>query len=79
MCSLEYSAAGEPFSLEDCLTEECSQVLNKKLGRNFDMRRKMLSFKTDSVLNAVKKVFNVLLVLFASICFSSQSNFNSNI
>jgi hypothetical protein len=28
------------------------------------MRRKILSFKSDPVLNAVKKVFNVLLVFF---------------
>lgn len=53
-----------PLSLLDCLTEERSQVLNKKLGRNFDMRRKIRSFKFDSVLNAVKKVLNVLLAFF---------------
>jgi len=33
------------------------------------MRRKILSFKSEFVLNAVKKVFNVLLVLFASLFF----------
>jgi hypothetical protein len=64
VCGLDYSAAGVPFNLLDCLTEECSQVLNKKLERNFDMRRKILSFKSDSILNAVKKLFKVLLVFF---------------
>jgi hypothetical protein len=61
---LDYSTAGVLFNLLDCLTEECSQILNKKLGRNFDTRGKILSFKSDSVLNAMKKVFNVLLVFF---------------
>ena len=60
VCSLEYSAAGVPFNLLGCLTEESSQVLNKKLERNLDMRKKFFSFKSDVVLNAGKKVFNFL-------------------
>ena len=54
----------------DYSTKELSVVVDKKFQprnwRNFDSRKKILSFKFYSVVNVRKKAFRVLLVFLIS-------------